>query len=203
MVEVFPNTLGRDRRDQIGGRLVTDVSEVIQQQATTHAVDPTLIGAILRHESAAAERRVLTLWPTMQPGFVANTAEFFQSHIQGDTASIGPAQMQLQRAQELEEMGYVTTRKNNHQRRLALLGKETAVEYVAGMLNYLSDQLQQLDGYAQLDLDQQQRLLLIAYNWGWTSEFRKALEERGFAEFVDWWPYDNETLDEYLRWSGE
>ncbi len=189
------------RRDQLGGGLVTDVADIIEREAISHEVNPGLISAVLRHESAAMERRALTMWPIFQPGIIANTAEFLQSHIQGDSASIGPAQMQLRRARELEEMGYVTARENDHQRRLALLGKDTSVEYVAGMLHYLSDQLQTITGFNDLTGEQQQRLILIAYNWGWTQEFQNALEERGFTEFIDWWSYDDDTLDEYRRWS--
>jgi len=195
--------MDRARRDQLGGGLVTNVADVIERESISHAVDPSLIGAVLRHESAALERRALTVWPIFQPGIVPNTAEFFQSHIQGDGASIGPAQMQLRRARELEELGYVTARKNNHQRRLALLGQDTAVEYVAGMLHYLSDQLTYLEGYADLGLEQRQRLLLIAYNWGWTKDFQTVLQEYGLEGMIDEWAYDNQTLDEYLRWKGE
>lgn len=199
---LFPSS-DNARRDRIGGQLVMNVTHVIQEQADLHSVDPILIAAVLRLESAAIERRLLTLWPTMQPGFIANTAEFLQSYIQGDTASIGPAQMQLRRARELEEMGYVTTRNNDYQRRLDLLNEATSVEYVAGMLHYLSDQLNNSTGYNNLTSEQQQRLLLIAYNWGWTDRFQQELQMRGLIGMIEWWPYDNQTLDEYLRWSEE
>ena len=107
--------------------------------------------------------------------------------------------MQLRRARELEEMGYVTARKNDQQRRLALLGKETAVEYVAGMLHYLSDRLNTLQGFSSLSLEEQQRLTLIAYNWGWTDQFTELLQEHGFSGTIQDLDYDNQTLDEYLR----
>ncbi|RLC55581.1 MAG: hypothetical protein DRI80_17590, partial [Chloroflexota bacterium] len=190
------------RRDLIGGGLVTELSDVIEKEATVRSVDPDLVSAVLRHESAAFERRVLTLWPSMRPGLIANTAEFFQSVLLGDQQSIGPGQMQLRRARELEEMGYVTARENDLERRLALLGNETSVEYVAGMLQYVSDQLRTLQGFNDLSIEDQQRLILIAYNWGWTSSFLEHLEELGLEGMVQDWEYDNETLDEYLRWSS-
>ena len=191
------------RRDYLGGGLVTELSDVIASQSAAHSVDPTLVSAVLRHESAAFERRLLTPLPAMQPGLIASGAEYAQSMFQGDTASIGPGQMQLRRAQELEQMGYVTARSNDHERRLALLGEQTSVEYVAGMLHFLSDQLNTVDGYSDLSAENQQRLLLIAYNWGWTGDFMRRLEEWGPERLAEEYQYDNETLDEYLRWSQE
>jgi RHS repeat-associated protein len=195
------------RRDQIGGGLVTDLSHVIEQEAMAHSVDPVLVSAVLRHESAAIERRLLTLWPTMQPGTIANTAEYIQSVIpenfsigpmqMGDLASIGPGQMQLRRARELEEMGYVTARRSDFARRRALLGSETSVEYVAGMLQYVSDQLHTLRGFNDLSIEDQQRLTLIAYNWGWTSNLLEEIEKRGLEGMIQYSEYDEETLDEY------
>ncbi len=188
------------RRDRIGGGLVVELSDVIQRESAAHSVDPELVSAVLRHESAAFERRLLTLWPTMQPGLIANAAEFVQSEIQGDMASIGPGQMQLRRARELEEMGYVTARRNDLERRLALLNNETAVEYVAGMLQYVSERLRSFPEFNDLEIEQQHRLILIAYNWGWTEEFQKRLRDRGFIGMIERSEYDNQTLDEYLRW---
>jgi len=188
------------RRDQIGGGLVVEFSDAIQRESAARSVDPELVSAVLRHESAAFERRLLTLWPTMQPGLIANTAEFAQSVLQGDAASIGPGQMQLRRARELEEMGYVTPRRNDFERRFALLNNQTAVEYVAGMLQYVSDQLRSLQGFNEMEIEDQQRLILIAYNWGWTEDFQTLLRELGLKGMIQYWEYDNQTLDEYLRW---
>jgi len=189
------------RRDQVGGRLVTDLSDVIQRESVSHSVAPALVSAVLRHESAAFERRLLTLWPTMQPGLIANTAEFVQSELQGEMASIGPGQMQLRRARELEELGYVTARKSDLERRLALLNPETSVEYVAGMLQYLTDQLSTLSGFSDLSPENRQRVILIGYHWGWES-LREYLEERSFWRLIQASDYDNQTLDEYMRWSS-
>jgi len=139
----------------------------------------------------------------MQPGFIANAAEFAQSTVQGDTASIGPGQMQLGLARELESRGYVTPRANDRERRIALLGRETSVEYVAGNLNYLSDQLSTLPGFSELGVETQNRLILIGYNWGWTG-LKSLIEEYGYDEAMALVRYDNETWDEYQRWmSGQ
>jgi hypothetical protein len=201
---IFP---GADRRsrDQIGGSLVVDISETIASQSSQQSVDPTLVGAILRYESAAVERRFFTLLPGSQPGFVAEIAEAFQVLLQGDTASIGPGQMQLRRARELEELGYVSPRKDDLARVQALLGKETSAEYVAGMIHYLSDQLKTLPGFAELGAEEQQRLILIGYNAGWDGDqgLRRNIEKHGFQFVLDNFPYQN-ILDEYLRWlSGQ
>lgn len=202
MTVVFP-TMDRSRRDRIGGTLVTNVADTIAYQAETHSVDPVLVSSVLRHESSAVERRLLTLWPTMQPGIVANGAEWAQSIVKGDTASIGPGQMQLRRARELEEMGYVTPRSSTSERRTALLGPETSTEYVAGMLHYVNDQLNTLDGFSELGIEEQNRLTLIGYNWGWTDQFKRYLREKGLNYMIRRSPYDDETLDEYLRWKSE
>jgi len=195
----------RMRRDQIGGQLVTQVSDTIARQAVDQGVDPSLVSAILRHESAAFERRLLTCLSSMPPDLNTSVGEGVQVLIQGDTASIGPGQMQLRRARELEQLGYVTARESDLERIRALLGKETSVEYVTGMVRYLSDQLSAVAGFSGLSPQDQQRLILIGYNLGWEGEkYLKAnIEKHGFEWVIDFFDYDNETLDEYLRWRAE
>ncbi|RMD59661.1 RHS repeat-associated core domain-containing protein, partial [Candidatus Parcubacteria bacterium] len=195
----------RMRRDQIGGQLVTQMSDTITRQAMTQGVDQSLVSAILRHESAAFERRLLTPLPVMGPGVIANAGEAAQALIQGDTASIGPGQMQLRRARELEQLGYVTARSTDLERVRALLGRETAVEYVTGMVRYLSDQLHTVAGFTDLNTEQQQRLILIGYNLGWEGKkgLEANIEKHGFKWVIDYFGYDNQTLDEYLRWKVE
>ncbi len=192
----------RMRRDQVGGQLVTQMSDVINRQAVAQGVEPFLVSAILRHENAAFERRVLTPLPAMGPGLIADAAEAAQALIQGDLASIGPGQMQLRRAQELEQLGYVTARGSKWERIQALLGEETSVEYVTGMVSYLSDQLRTVSGFSDLSTEDQQRLLLIGYNQGW-EYLRENIEELGITELIRRSNYDNQTLDEYLRWRAK
>ena len=204
--------MDRARRDQLGGGLVTDVADEIERESALHSVDATLVSAVLRHESAAVERRALTIWPIFQPNIIANAAEGVQSLLPtgwsmsnlrfGEMASLGPGQMQLRRARELEELGYVTPRNGDGARRAALLGRETSVEYVAGMLHYLSDQLSTVEGFSTLSVEQQHRLILIGYVWGWTDQFQTLLHEKGLAWMIENGGYDKTTLDEYLRWSS-
>jgi hypothetical protein len=193
---------GQDRasRNAVGGALVTNLSEVINEQSATQGVDPTLTAAVLRHESSAVERRLFTVIPRTIPGIIANTAEHMQWAMQGDTASIGPGQMQVQRALELEQLGYVTPKGSEQGTINALMGNKTSVEYVTGMLHYINDQLNTLDGFSQLPVEEQQRLVLIGYNWGWTGDFLKELKDRGYLGMIDFSKYDNQTLDEYRRW---
>lgn len=193
---------GQDRasRDAIGGALVTNLSEVINDESIAQGVDPTLTAAVLRHESSAVERRLFTFLPRSIPGIVANTAEHVQWAIQGDTASIGPGQMQVQRALELEQLEYVTSKGSEQATMSTLMCNETSVEYVAGMLNYITDQLNTLNGFSGLPTEEQQRLVLIGYNWGWTGDFLKELKDRGYLGMIDFSGYDNQTLDEYRRW---
>ena len=49
--------LNRQARDQIGGTLVTQLTEVVSERAAAHNVSSTLINAVIRHESGAFERR--------------------------------------------------------------------------------------------------------------------------------------------------
>ena len=202
---IFPG-VDRMRRDQIGGQLVTQLSDTITRQATAQEVEPSTVSAILRHESAAFERRVLTPLPMMSPGLIANAGETAQALIQGDTASIGPGQMQLRRARELEQLGYVTARGSDQERIQALLSKETSVEYVTGMVRYLSDQLHTtFSNFSNLNTQDQQRLILIGYNIGWEGEkgLKANIEKYGFRWVIDYFGYDNQTLDEYLRWRAQ
>ncbi|MGC8880552.1 MAG: RHS repeat domain-containing protein, partial [Anaerolineae bacterium] len=193
-------------RDRIGGQLVTDLSEAIRKDSAQQGVDSVLVKSILRHESAAFERRVLTPLPMMSPGLIANAGETAQALIQGDTASIGPAQMQIRRARELEQLGYVTARGSDQERIQALLAKETSVEYVTGMVHYLSDQLHTtFSSFSNLSTQDQQRLILIGYNIGWEGEkdLKANIEKYGFRWVIDYFGYDNQTLDEYLRWRAQ
>ena len=119
----------------------------------------------------------------MGPGLIANAGETIRAWIQGDTASIGPGQMQLHRARELEQLGYVRARSGAQERIQALLGKETSVEYVAGMVHYLSDRLHHtFGGFSDLSAQDQQRLILIGYSIGWEGErgLKANIEKYGF-----------------------
>lgn len=193
--------LDRSRRDQIGGQLVMQVSDRIVQQAGAHRVDATVVAAILRHEGVAFERRLFTLSPTDVPGLGADAMESFQVALFGDTASIGPGQMQLRRARELESLGYVSARSSDRERVSSLLDNESSVEYVTGMVRYLTDQLGTVEGFGALNQESQRRLILIGYNTGW-ERLREDIGKWGLEDVPNHWPYDNQTLDEYLRWLG-
>ncbi|MCC7362284.1 MAG: hypothetical protein IT317_22575, partial [Anaerolineales bacterium] len=140
-------------RDVLGGALVTNASEAITAQAARQSVDPTLVAAVLRHESPPGERRIFTFLPMTQPGAAADWYETAEAYIRTGGllgyASIGPGQMQLRRAEMLEQLGYVTARGSTNARIQVLLGRDTSAEYVAGMLHYMSDQLTTLPGFGQ------------------------------------------------------
>lgn len=110
--------------------------------------------------------------------------------------------MQLRRAREVEALGYVSPRANDPERALALLWPDTSVEYVAGMVDYLSDQLHTtFGGFSDLSTEEQQRLILIGYNQGWEN-LNALIQEHGFEGVISLSYYDNQTLDEYRRWSA-
>ncbi len=90
-------------------------------------------------------------------------------------------------------------RANEQARVQALLGKDTSIEYVTGMIHYLSDQLQTMPGFQDLSAQDQQRVLLIGYNEGWEN-LKYNIEALGFGPLIAREVYDNQTLDEYLRW---
>ncbi|MBI5877553.1 MAG: RHS repeat protein [Chloroflexi bacterium] len=198
---------GADRasRDQVGGQLVTQMSQAIESESASRGLDPTLVKAILRHESAAFERRLLTPIPNQVPGAIANGAESLEVLVPGHIASIGPGQMQLRRARQLEGLGYVRTRANDQERVAALQNSPTAIEYVSGMAQYLTDQLSAMPGFDKLGPSEKQRLILIGYNWGWDGDrgLQANIEKHGFQWVIDSSDYDQQTLDEYLRWSSQ
>ena len=170
------------------------MTDIIEANTRATLTDPVVVGAILRHESAAIERWALD--------GLADRGEAIQAQLAGDTASIGPGQMQIRRARELEQLGYVTARGSDQERIQALLGKETSVEYVTGMVRYLSDQLRTVPGFNDLSTEDQQRLILIGYNQGW-EYLQENIEELGLMELIRRSDYDNQTLDEYLRWRAQ
>jgi hypothetical protein len=184
-------------RNSIGRALIADQSEAISRASSAHGIDSSLIAGVLRQEGSAFERRIFTWMPGVVPGRLANTAESLQIARQGNTASIGPGQMKLSRAIELEQLGYVTPKNGADATMQALLGNDTSIEYIAGMLHYISDQLQTLPGFNQLSMEDQQRLILLGYNWGWTDEFQEAIQRLGFEGFIEEENYDNETMDKY------
>jgi hypothetical protein len=182
----------------VGGQFVVQMTDIIEANTRATLTDPVVVGAILRHESAAIERWALD--------GLADRGEAIQAQLAGDTASIGPGQMQIRRARELEQLGYVTARGSDQERIQALLGKETSVEYVTGMVRYLSDQLQTtFNSFSNLSIQDQQRLILIGYNIGWEGEkgLKANIEKYGFHWVIDYFGYDNQTLDEYLRWRAQ
>lgn len=138
-----------------------------------------------------------------QPGAAADWYETAEAYIRTGGllgyASIGPGQMQLRRAEMLEQLGYVTARGSTNARIQVLLGRDTSAEYVAGMLHYMSDQLTTLPGFGQLSTEYQQRLILIGYNQGWENILEN-IDRYGLRGLADRAKYDNQTLDEYLRW---
>jgi hypothetical protein len=188
------------RRDQIGGHLVTNLAEQIEKESAARKIDPVVVKAILRHESGAFERRLLTPLPGNDPGAISDLAEAAQVLVQGGTASIGPGQMQVRRGEELEAMGYVRARPNGLVRVNDMLRQDSSVEYVAGMVEYLTDRIDAR--YPQLSTQTRERLILIGYNLGWdgTKGLEANLNKYGITGVISQSMYDDQTYDEFLRW---
>jgi hypothetical protein len=187
-------------RDQIGGALITDLSEVVNQESKEHSVSQDLINAVIRHESGAFERRIFG------NGLGANMAEAVEAIARspfGSQASIGIGQMQLQQAIMLENLGYVPQSDTTYDLIAKLLDPATAVEYIAGCLEYLTDQLTSTygDQFTSLDLETRYRLILIGYNYGWIN-LKRYIDRYGFERLIDDSKYDNYTLDDYYQWKS-
>jgi len=194
-------TLDRARRDYVGGNLVVSLDQAIRDEAIANGVNPVVTAAMLRHERSSLERRVFTLTMRQHPGVMANAAEAAQVILMGDRTSIGPGQMQLRRARELEQLGYASPRHSDRERVADLLSAEGAVEYVTGMVTYLDHQLQEVAGYSLLAPEIQARLLLIGYNLGWP-QLSSSLAGGSIKAVIASYSYDNQTVDEYLRWKA-
>jgi RHS repeat-associated protein len=203
-ITVVVPELDRARRDYVGGGLVTSLESVIQRDSLERGADPTVVAAILRHESAATERRMLTPTMASRPGLIADIAEAAQYLVLGDKSSIGPAQMQVRFARDLEQLGYVQAQPNELATVCALLDIETSVLYVVAATSYIDDHLQQLYGasYGSLSGEERQRLQTIGYNSGWSGRYglEANMHTHGAQTTISISEYDNETLDEYFRW---
>ncbi len=84
----------------------------------------------------------------------------------------------------------------------ALLDPKAAVGYIAGEIQYLDDQLQNIPGFGDLSPQDRQRIELIGYNQGWDN-LETNIELRSFRTVIDRSDYDNLTLDEYERWRDQ
>jgi len=190
----------QERRDQIGGNLVTNMTEQIERESASRNIDRVIVKAILRHESGAFERRLLTPLPNIDPGPFSDLAEAAQVFVQGGTASIGPGQMQVRRGEELEELGYVRARPNGLIRVNDMLRQDSSVEYVAGMVEYLTDRVDAK--YTNLSTQTKERLILIGYNFGWDGPkgLGAMLDRLGYRAVISRIGYDDQTYDEFVRW---
>jgi hypothetical protein len=63
----------------------------------------------------------------------------------------------------------------------------------------VSEQLNTIPGFSELNSEDQTRLILVGYNQGWEN-LNESISELGFGNTVENSKYDEETLDEYRRW---
>ncbi len=184
------DAMNQQERDRIGGALVTELSEIINDEANRNNISADLIGAVIRHESGAFERRIF--------GPFANVAEAgeatFRNLFNKGSASIGIGQMQVATAKMLEENGYVNYGGNTISN---LLDPEKAVGYVAGYLSYLDDNLSGHADYRNLSYENRQRALLEGYNQGLDSILHF---KDNFMELIRRYGYHKQTLDRYNHW---
>jgi len=187
------DALNQQERDRIGGALVTELSETINAEANRNNISADLIGAVIRHESGAFERRIFF------GGALANIAESGEAKIREafniGSASIGIGQMQVATAKMLEENGYVNYGGNTISN---LLDPEKAVGYVAGYLSYIRTNLvkEYGVGFTTLSQDEQNRVILQGYNMGFEGLVSQ-VARIGFSGLLRDFGYHRQTLDEY------
>jgi len=100
----------------------------------------------------------------------------------------------------LEQARYV--KKGDSYTIMNLLNESKAVKYIAGYLHLISDILNQNTNFASLDVEDQNRLILINYNQG-VEMTLASLNVGSVYNLINESSYDNQTLDSYRRWKGE
>jgi RHS repeat-associated protein len=189
-------------RDRIGGANVLALDQTIRAEAVARDLPADLIGAVVRHESPAVERRIFTLSPGDSPGQVADLAEAVEANVRGNAASIGIGQMQVGTATRLETRGYVPPRVGTSDRIAALLDPKTAVSYVGGELRHIRDKLSENPDFGKQTQETQDRVTLMGYNWGW-SGIQTLAAQSDYAQILTLNSYHHQTYDEYRRWRAE
>lgn len=186
-----PTVGARQRR---GISLVSALRGPICSAAREYGVPSELIAVILMHESQASERRLYR--------FLVGSAEMgerAQASLQGDSASIGVAQMRIGRARQL--------RRAYPRLRVAddviddLLMPSSAVRYLAANLRQIRNELSAFlarEG-ASLTREQEIDMLALGYNIGWENLRDRNLRDPTFGSDI---PARVETIrsrSQYLR----
>lgn len=197
LIKKAVNVIDTFERDIIGGQYVRSFDNEINKASQKTGIPTELIAAVIRHESSAIERRIFI------SDCLADSVEFVQVIIRlqtGRDASIGIGQMQIGTARLLEQTRYVE--KGDSHTIINLLNESKAVEYIAGYLHLISDILNQNTNFASLDVEDQNRLILISYNQG-VEMTLASLNVGSVYNLINESSYDNQTLDSYRRWKGE
>lgn len=148
--------------------VVLQIGKEIKQAGAEFGIPPELIGAIVMHESQAAERSLM--------GPLADVAERAQAAVQGNDASIGVGQMKISEAEDLRQrfpqlvQGDVVD---------DLLNRKQSVRYVAAQLKVIKDSLVAFMAAqrATLSPEQEMDMLALGYNIGW-----QALRDRNLRD---------------------
>lgn len=158
---------------QIQGILqVIDLGKEIKQAGAEFNIPPELIGAIVMHESQAAERSFF--------GILADVAERAQAELQGNDASVGVGQMRVSVAEELRQKYPQLVEGSAIS---DLLNGKRAVRYVAAQLKEIKDALTSfMSGHhVTLAQDAEIDMLALGYNIGWPSLRDRNLRDPNFG----------------------
>lgn len=155
--------------------VVLQIGKEIKQAGAEFGIPPELIGAIVMHESQAAERSLM--------GPLADVAERAQAAVQGNDASIGVGQMKISEAEDLRQrfpqlvQGDVVD---------DLLNRKQSVRYVAAQLKVIKDSLAAFMSAqrATLSLEQEMDMLALGYNIGWQALRDRNLRDPNFGATV-------------------
>ena len=169
--------------------VIRDYGWQILRVADARNIDPVILATVIYHESQAQERLLL--------GDLGERMEV-KLRKDSDYASIGVGQMQLRRAKELEDAGYIESRASKENRVSALLNIETAIDYTGALLQFNSDQLDAWATEHSVKFSDQARtkLAVLSYNWGWEEVQGRLDREASSLERLNsvTWRLINETL---------
>lgn len=184
---------GTTLRQVKGAAQAAELKSEIKAAAAAYRVDPELIGVIVMHESQAAERALF--------GPLADTAERAQAAVQGDDASIGIGQMRVGLAKDLAKSD--PSLRGGGSVVLDLLDEKRAVRYIAAAL---ADTRQKLRLYIAgkatvLGSDDENHMMVLAYNIGWEALRDRNLEDKSFGANIPLRVKKIRSMSRYLRYT--
>ncbi len=206
------DTLSQMQRDVVGGKLVTDHQEIITKEAEEAGISSDLVGAVIRHESAALERMIwgsdgnADLFEAAQASCSISDAcrttvfSTFQDFLGGDyvdapnQSSIGIGQLPISQAM-------LTNPDATPEQIIGeLLNPETAIGYVADYLGYLKDNLMEQPGFSDLTEYEQNMVILNGYNESLVGILGRRQRNESWMDIISANTYKDDVWIPYKEW---